>query len=91
VHVVFWEEGALGIDFKWPVVEAIQPDTPAADARPLLRVGLELVAVQGQQVGADMKCGGRIFHAASRPVRLTFTLPSAQQVSAGEPKPESTS
>jgi hypothetical protein len=77
VHVTFWEAGALGMDLYWPVVEGIQPGTPAAAAAPLLRAGLLVVAVQGQDVqGLTSRDGGQLFRAAKRPTRLTFRLPT---------------
>ena len=74
---VTFEHDRLGLNFtesKWPAIESIDADSPAAATE--VRAGMCLIGVQGNDmVGKSLEEAGRAFRAAGRPLRLTFQAP----------------
>eukprot|EP01043_Picozoa_sp_COSAG02_P031790 COSAG02_NODE_2092_length_9853_cov_12.323970_1_plen_493_part_00 len=74
---VTFEHERLGLNFtpaKWPAIESIDDDSPAAATE--VRVGMCLIEVQGiDVVGKSLDEAGQAFRAAGRPLRLTFQAP----------------
>jgi len=77
VDVVIQEPGKIGLrleaacDSERPHVSAITPGSQAAAADGL-SVGMELVAVQGEAVGAGRGAAMAAIAQAGRPLRLRF-------------------
>ena len=74
---VTFEHERLGLNFtpsKWPAIESIDADSPAAATE--VRAGMCLIGVQGNDmVGKSLEEAGQAFRAAGRPLRLTFQAP----------------